>query len=349
MLDLSVIVPTHNRRAFLRGLLDALAVQDYPADRWELVIVDDGSSDDTVSYLESGGGTRPTNSVVVSQQQSGPAAARNNGARTARGRALLFLDDDMIASPSLIREHAEAHLHATRLVVIGHLTLPTEGRDPWVAWEDAQMTRHFDALKNGRRVPGARDFFSGNCSVSTTLFNETGGYDTTLKRTEDVELGYRLQAAGANFIYHSQADSLHLGHHKFESWLRYARFYGQSDIALAWEKGHTELRSEIFYWYHLRQPLNRAVVRICSALPFLELPFITMLNVLGKVSHRPKTQAISFACYSAIYNLAYWLAIIKTIGRRQFWSRVRSEGNRPRTPDPLKVHGTGTQTASPES
>src|SRR5436190_1202201 len=138
MLDLSVIVPTHNRRQFLPDLLASLAVQDYPADRWELVIVDDGSLDETLQYLQSGDEARPANMIVVCQPQSGPAAARNNGARKARGRALLFLDDDMVASPSLVREHATVHLQEPWTVVVGHLTLPTEGRAPWAAWEDMQ-------------------------------------------------------------------------------------------------------------------------------------------------------------------------------------------------------------------
>src|SRR5205823_11849968 len=121
MLDLSVIVPTHNRRHFLPDLLASLAAQDYPADRWQLIIVDDGSSDDTIEYLQSGDGAGPANMVVLSQPQGGPAAARNNGARNAHGRALLFLDDDMVASPSLVREHAIAHLQESWAVVVGHL------------------------------------------------------------------------------------------------------------------------------------------------------------------------------------------------------------------------------------
>lgn len=348
MLDLSVIVPTHNRRGFLPDLLAGLAAQDYPADRWELVIIDDGSSDDTVEFLQSGDGARPANMVVISQSQGGPAAARNNGARNARGRALLFLDDDMIASPSLVREHALVHLHEPWTVVVGHLTLPTEGRAPWVAWEDAQLARHFDALKSGQRVPGPRDFFSGNCSVSAELFTHISGYDTSLQRTEDVELGYRLREAGAKFTYRAGADSLHLGQHKFEGWLRYARLYGESDIRLAWEKGHAELRSEIFYWYHLRQPMNRALVRLCSTLPALEAPIIKGLDIAGRGTYKWGMSGASIACYSAIYNLGYWLAIMQTVGKQQFWSRVKHEGGRHKSPNPRTSHSPNMQAVAPD-
>lgn len=326
MFDLSVIVPTYNRRAYLPPLLESLAAQNYPADKWELIIVSDGSTDDTLAFLESGDGPRPTNMRALQQENSGPGVARNYGVSVARGRGLLFLDDDMVASPGLVAEHARVHSEVPRAVCIGHLSMPEEGRDPWVAWEDAQMTRHFNALKTGGRVPGPRDFFSGNCSVSADLFREIGGYDATLKRTEDVELGYRLRAAGANFVYRAGADSLHLGKHNFAGWLRYARIYGHSDILLAWDKGHTELRKEIFGWFHLRQPLNRALVRLCSAVPFLQKPVINSLNLTGRITYRLGARKPSLACYSAIYNLAYWLSIVDTIGRRDFWTRVKREG-----------------------
>src|SRR5438132_1056776 len=157
MIDLSVIVPTHNRKDFLPGLLESLADQDYPAERWELVIVDDGSSDGTREWLESGEGHRPLNTSVLSQPQSGVATARNRGSALASGSALLFLDDDMLASPSLVGEHARAHLEDPCAVVIGHVIVPKEGRHAWVAWEDTQLARHFEALRSGGRVPGPRD------------------------------------------------------------------------------------------------------------------------------------------------------------------------------------------------
>ena len=322
MIDLSVIVPTHNRQGFLPGLLASLAKQDYPAERWELVIIDDGSSDGTPEYLASYGGEKPRNIEVISQPQSGVATARNNAVRAAHGRAVLFLDDDMTASPSLVREHACVHLEDPAAVVIGHVHVPADNREPWIAWEDIQLARHFDALNSGRRIPGPRDFYSGNCSVSTSLFNEVNGYDTTLPRTEDVELGYRLKAAGAHFYYRAEADSLHLGRHTFDGWLRNARLYGRADVILAWHKGHEELRWEIFRWFYLRKLPNRVVVRACASWPILQKPTIRALNFVGTITYKRGARRLSKAGYSAIYNLAYWLGVIDEIGARRFWAGV---------------------------
>src|SRR5437763_8260584 len=118
MYDLSVIVPTHNRKEFLPGLLDSLSRQDYPSDRWELVIVDDGSSDGTPDFLRAYTGARPANLRVISQANSGVATARNSASWQAEGRALLFLDDDMIASPALVGGRTRGHLQDSWSVVI---------------------------------------------------------------------------------------------------------------------------------------------------------------------------------------------------------------------------------------
>ena len=337
VLDLSVIVPTHNRLGFLPALIASLALQEYQPDLWELIIVVDGSSDGTLEYLNAISESRPVNLRVLSQPQSGVAITRNNGVEASRGRAVLFLDDDMIASPSLVREHAQIHLHDPGAVVVGHVSVPAEERDPWVAWEDSQLERHFTALKSGIRIPGPRDFYTGNCSVSVDLFEQVGGFNVSLPRTEDVELGYRLAAAGAHFYYSPEADSLHLGRHSFASWLRNARLYGCCDVLLAWDKGHTHLQVELFQWYHLRNVLNKVLVRACARWPMLEKLAIGGAHFVGRVSYKIGARRLSTVCYSAIYNLAYWLSVIESIGKERFWSEIRAQRiNRVNTTTNLK-------------
>jgi len=345
MPNISVIVPTHNRQAGLPALLAGLAAQDYPAAAWELIIVDDGSTDGTRAYLESGAGSRPQHTTYIYQAAQGAAGARNSGAHAATGPALLFLDDDMIATPELVREHTALQLAGDRAVVIGHLTVPTAGRSPWMAWEDAQMARHYAALDSGRRPAGPRDFFSGNCSVNAALFHAVGGYNTTLQRTEDVELGYRLAAAGARFHYSPAADSRHLGRHNFADWVNNARIYGRSDVRLAWEQGHTELRSEIFRWFYLRRRPTQYLVRLCAGAGWLELPLIGGLHLGGALAQRLGLRRPAQAAYSGIYNLAYWLALRDALGHDRFWAGIRAvrplDGVAPSLPV-TGEHGTGT-------
>jgi glycosyltransferase involved in cell wall biosynthesis len=86
----SVVIPTFNRERYLRDAVASVLAQTY--DRWELVIVDDGSTDGTRGYLETlgDGRIRP----ILGPRGGNPAAPRNLGARTARGAYLAFLDSD---------------------------------------------------------------------------------------------------------------------------------------------------------------------------------------------------------------------------------------------------------------
>jgi glycosyltransferase involved in cell wall biosynthesis len=341
MYDLSVIVPTHNRAGYLASLLANLASQRYPAERWELVIVDDGSTDGTRDYLETYDGPKPKNTRLVSKPQGGVATARNHGARIAEGRALLFLDDDMIASPTLVTAHAEVHQEDPRAVVIGHLNMPEEGRAPWVAWEDDQLSRHYEALGSGRRVPGPRDLYTGNCSVAAALFAAAGGFDVDLPRTEDVDLGYKLVEVGARFYYRKAADSLHLGWHPYAAWLRNARLYGRCDVQIGWTKGNAVVRGEIFRWYNGRHRLNRALVSTCMNMPALEGPITGALHAVGRALYRLGARSLSLACYSAIYNLAYWTALIREVGPDKFWPEVAAAAERMEKGEPGRLDKLG--------
>jgi GT2 family glycosyltransferase len=251
--------------------------------------------------------------------------ARNNGGRSARGRGLLFLDDDMLASPTLVGEHARVHLEDSHAVVIGYISVPTTGRRPWVAWEDHHMQRHYDALKSGRRIPGPRDFYTGNVSVSAALFKSVNGFDTGLPRAEDLEMGYRLRNAGARFYHRIAAGSLHLGQHSFEGWARNAGLYGQADVILAWEKGHIELQKDLFNWYHARRRSGRVLVELFSAHPRWLKPAVGLLNLAGRGAYYPGLHSISRACYGTIHHLNYWLAIIQALGPERFWKGVEVE------------------------
>jgi hypothetical protein len=97
---ISVIVPTHGRPEQLLQLMDALERQDLSADKFELIISDDGSNPPVLESLDL---SKPSYGVVVLQQEnSGPAAARNAAQRHARGALLVFLDDDSIPSDSCL-------------------------------------------------------------------------------------------------------------------------------------------------------------------------------------------------------------------------------------------------------
>src|SRR3989337_4078650 len=96
----SIIIPTHNRSAILRKCLDALAVQTFSSNGFEVFVCDDGSTDDTEEIIK--GYSSPYKLTYLRQNNQGPASARNRGIRKARGEYLLFLNDDAIVEPGTL-------------------------------------------------------------------------------------------------------------------------------------------------------------------------------------------------------------------------------------------------------
>lgn len=97
----SVIIPTFNRSGLLRMTVDSLLAQSYPSDRLEIIVVDNGSTDDTAQVI-SGIAERETNVRALAETRRGAHFARNTGALAARGDILYFTDDDMIADVALL-------------------------------------------------------------------------------------------------------------------------------------------------------------------------------------------------------------------------------------------------------
>ncbi len=119
----SVIIPTYNRRDSLLRALDSLARQTYPADRFEVIVVDDGGSDGTEAVAQR---IYPFALRYVRQENQGDAIARNRGAQVAQGDILQFLDDDIVTEPDFVAAIVRQHMYNDKLIVIGQLlTIPS--------------------------------------------------------------------------------------------------------------------------------------------------------------------------------------------------------------------------------
>ena len=128
---LSVVIPTHNRREMLAEVLQALAVQDYPPDRFEAVVVFDGCIDGSAELARSL--DLPFSLRLVEPERLGSAAkSRNRGAHEAVNPVLLFLDDDVVPDPCVLSVHARAHRLAKEdHAALGYCPPFIEGTSPW--------------------------------------------------------------------------------------------------------------------------------------------------------------------------------------------------------------------------
>jgi len=117
-IDVSVVIPTYNKQDFLELTLTALGHQTYPFEKYEVVIINDGSTDNTerlVSSLKS-----PYQINYTRQENKGRSAARNRGIEKAKGKIIIFLDDDCIPLPTFIESHMRFHSENHKSVVLGY-------------------------------------------------------------------------------------------------------------------------------------------------------------------------------------------------------------------------------------
>lgn len=125
-LSISVIIPTYNRTAALMACLLALSRQTWPPDGFEVIVVDDGSTDGTGAIVQH---TFPFSLRYIWQENQGDATARNSGARHSQADLLIFIDDDILVEPGYIAELHKGHQHHTNRIVIGTTQAQTSPGD----------------------------------------------------------------------------------------------------------------------------------------------------------------------------------------------------------------------------
>jgi glycosyltransferase involved in cell wall biosynthesis len=203
----SVVIPTYNRKPILEKCLKALemqklsvstAVQDY-----EVVVVDDGSTDGTVQWLEECKNEFP-HLQVFEQNHQGPSAARNLGVLQAKGDTIIFIDSDLVVTEVFLQSHADA-------LVDGKNKL---GSDKFFTYGAVINTANFEnpTSEPYKITDFSRAFFAtGNVAIAKHWLEEAGLFDTgfQLYGWEDLELGVRLKNLGLVLIKCPQAVGYH--------------------------------------------------------------------------------------------------------------------------------------------
>ncbi|MDP9179939.1 MAG: glycosyltransferase [Gemmatimonadota bacterium] len=212
----SVIIPTFNRSATLQMTVETFLAQSYPADRFEIVIVDNGSTDDTPQVIQKMTAGEP-NVRGMTDGRRGAHFARNSGAIAARGSILYFTDDDMLAAPTLLETIVTAFASGSRVGSATGRILPRWETEPprWVLEhcrnELLSLNDRGEATIISDHDPGV---FSCHQAILREAFMAAGGFnpDTNAEHfTGDNEtglnikvrkLGYRLAYVGSSVTHH---------------------------------------------------------------------------------------------------------------------------------------------------
>lgn len=206
----SIIVPTYNRKDEIEELLKSLIVLDFPPDRFELIVADDGSNDNTDSLMELYQESVPFRLKLVRQQNKGPGAARNLGMKNASGDFFVFVDSDCTVSSDWLKAINKA-IDRRQADAFGG---PDSFRDdfpPLLKAINYSMTSFVTTGGlRGRKGKRLAKYYprSFNMGLSRNLFEKVGGFGS-LRHGQDIEFSNRIIKSGAKVIYISDAVVYH--------------------------------------------------------------------------------------------------------------------------------------------
>ena len=270
----SIEISSFNNKKVLRLVLERLALQDYPLEKIEVVISDDGSTDGLLDMLGGLVDSLPYRVTILEHDHKGPAHAHNSGIAACSADIVIMLAADILASPQLVSEHIKLHREHpdSRVVVSGKLIQspelkPTVFQLSWNKWVNKLYGSESLDLRHG-------NFFVSNLSFKKKFMLTHGLFlHWPPAAQEDIELGHRLKSQGMVLLRGDQA----LGYHHHEATLEsvavrsYMEGYNWHCIESVVEESWVRIRSgqvkvsDGFYFYLAHQ--FKTIIRRCLLNP----------------------------------------------------------------------------------
>jgi glycosyltransferase involved in cell wall biosynthesis len=262
----SVIVPTYNRADVLARTLRHLDAQEYPAEKLEVIAVDN-STDSTPDIVERFARTARCSIRLVRSEHRLPAIKRNQGLAQANGDLALFLNDDVWAAPDFLLQHAGSHARSggQPVAVVGLVVQSPEM--PWSPFtEFYEPFAYYELVDLADQPVRYRYFWSMNLSLPrremldrNLIFHE----DWAEIGHEDIELGYRWTRAGRDVVYNPRALVEHYHPHSLDSACRLQESIGRGlrDLECLIPEADLLERYGVFSWRSKPQVFIKALMR----------------------------------------------------------------------------------------
>jgi len=289
--ELTVVIPTRDRRAILRETLTRLA--DHASEICEVIVIDDGSTDGTPAAVRQHAAADSLDLRLLEQAGRGPAAARNRAIGSARAPVCVFMNDDTWPQAGLLQRHRDFHRRNPELeaALLGRVVLPPEPTPtPFMRWvADVHFDYHaIEDLDNA----GGKHFYTSNVSAKTALLRSVGGFDEGFAEAahEDIDLGLRLEERGLRLVYDPEAVVEHWHPLDLASAIR--RFRGIGRAFAVFTARHPT-------WPVARRPGARHRVKAGT---------LAGLASLGVRTSRLQQETWRFLCHEAARE-GYWNAV----------------------------------------
>jgi len=299
LMEISIIIPTHNRASILDTSLTKIFSSNFPKNKYEVIVVNDASTDSTEEICNKWSKTE--NLVYIKQKKAGQGVARNKGIEIAKGNIILFGQDDIFVTKNFLQEHLKTHQkHPEKNYgCLGLILWDPEIRiSDLMKWSTNEITflnkfgGHqfaFNHLKDNQAT-NYNYFYTSNLSLKKKILEQNkfdpwfDGYGW-----EDIELGYRLQKKeDLKLIYNSQALAYH--HHEISESDFKNRMIQIGAASHLLNKKHPELKKT-------PNKLKHIIFAIISI-----QPIIIILKFLNKFSNNYLI-AIYYYCLSKNYYL----------------------------------------------
>ena len=264
---ISVIIPTFNRASLLQASLASLADQSLPRGAYEVVVINDGSTDDTVEVCASYAGKMNLRTFRI--ENSGISAAKKLGVFVAQAPVILFFDDDDVAHPALLTQHVETHRRnpEENLAVLGYTTWAPELEvTPVMEYilEIAEFLFAYKHLSDGQLLD-FNYFWGGRTSCKRSFLASRGVFNQDFRTIiEDIELGYRLAKFGLKVVFNRHAVSYMMRPISFDDFCRRSERQGRAMVLFS--QLHPEPAAR--QYCHIPDPINcdiaNAGVRWCE-------------------------------------------------------------------------------------
>jgi len=292
----SVIIPTYNRKEVVRKALQAYCSQSARQEILEIFVVDDGSTDGTELAVAQSNEGSPIPIRFFRQEHRGAAAARNLAIREARGDLVLFTDDDVVPSSTLVEEHAKWHRQNPDpgVAVLGYITWHPEVHPTpfmkWLIWAGPLLNLRECAR---RKELGFEFFYTGNLSLKAEFLRKNGMFDEDFQSygCEDLELGYRLTRKGLRLIYNPRAVGYHYKRMSFADACR------RAELASAAEKVFRTKEAGVCFAQMVERRRRTFTYRVQKLMVTCLAPALAPLKYLLD-THVP----LPWAVYRALYH-----------------------------------------------
>jgi len=346
---LSVIIPTRNRRRILEKTLRAYASQTLPAEPFEVIVVDDGSDDDSLAALETMQVPFPLR--VLRQPHQGANAARNRGIAAAAGEIVLLTGDDMIPAPGFLQGHAAFHRdHPDEQdAMLGGIEWSPEIEiTPFMRYivspaGGQQFSLHL--ARDGRA--DFRLFYTCNVSVKRRLLlSQQPVFDPAFHYPayDDVELGYRLEKAGMRLHYRPEIVAYHNHPLTLDEFACKMRQAGAMAVVLA--RKHPELERVVLRPtdlcgppVHEREELAASLRLTLAELEKVDCGALARGTLNGRSFDSLYTKGVLYPAYGAFLDAIYALGVADAL------SAAPAKEDARYAPSPA-VHATATAAPS---